>query len=178
MFFCAKSPPPLLTSDFCLCCFLGSFAPCTAIHLLDIQHSRIEIHCPVPGAIHVTNCNRTTLQSQSQQLRLHDSEELQCHVLVSAGVILEDCSRIKFFLKEQQSPRLDVKDFNWLKAGVPSPHFSFEKREDGPVISNALITKAPAGLEASHESPIKSTQDLKIAPEQPPADDDDDEDEL
>lgn len=59
-------------------------------------------------------------------MRLHGSTGLECHVLFKGGAILEDCSRISFW-KARDIPVGDIRDFNWLKNGIPSPNFSVEE---------------------------------------------------
>lgn len=91
------------------------------------------------GTVHVTNCHNLKLVlKESQQLRLHDSTDLTCHVNATIGAILEGCTRIVFAIppavsttsstlsseqNETQVLLLDAKDFDWLRTGVPSPNF-------------------------------------------------------
>jgi hypothetical protein len=67
-----------------------------------------------------------TLRSSCQQLRLHGSTGLDCYVFFEGGAILEDCSRVTFWRRRDVSMG-DVRDFNWLKNGVPSPNFVIEE---------------------------------------------------
>ena len=88
-----------------------------------------------PGSVHVTNCSGATIVLvECQQIRLHDSEDLTCHVeqnASSVGAILEGCARIVFSIspsslsdeQRHQPLLLDAKDFNWLRNGIPSPNF-------------------------------------------------------
>ena len=80
--------------------------------------------------VHVTDCHQLTLYLESQQLRLHESTDLYCHVKISAGAILEDSTRLRFYHNADTDGTLDVRDFNWLRSGVPSPNFSIEKAMD------------------------------------------------
>ena len=76
---------------------------------------------------------------QSQQLRLHESSDLQCRVDVSAGAILEECTRITFVTS---SPLLlDVNDFDWLRSGVSSPNYTVEIIEK-EVVNVAAVVNA------------------------------------
>jgi hypothetical protein len=93
-----------------------------------VTDSTIRVRNPVKGAIHVTGCHTTALWSRSQQLRLHESTDLQCHSIVSAGAILEDCTRLFFWTLP--SSLLEVKDFNWLKQGIASPNYSIVEEEE------------------------------------------------
>lgn len=93
---------------------------------MSVHDSSILIANSVDGAIHVTDCHGLTLRSTCQQLRLHGSIGLDCHVPFKGGAILEDCSRITFW-KRRDVPMGDIRDFNWLKNGLPSPNFAVEE---------------------------------------------------
>lgn len=95
---------------------------------MSVLDSSITIVNSIDGAIHVTDCHNCTLRSTCQQLRLHGSTRLECHVLFRAGAILEDCNRISFW-KTREDTFGDIRDFNWLKNGIPSPNFSIEEEE-------------------------------------------------
>lgn len=97
-----------------------------SIHLMDVCDSSILITNSIDGAIHVTDCHNLTLRSTCQQLRLHGSTGLECYVLFKGGAILEDCSRVTFW-KRRDAPVGDIRDFNWLKNGIPSPNFIVEE---------------------------------------------------
>ena len=105
----------------------------TSLHMVNVQDSvvRVTPHA-IQGAAHVTNCHRSTIVLRSQQLRLHESTDLTCRVQVSAGAILEDCTRVVFQCQPQApgAPPLDVKDFDWLRNGIPSPNFRVEAIEE------------------------------------------------
>jgi hypothetical protein len=132
---------------------------------MNLSHVTIfATHMRSTGAVHVTNCHVVTLVlSETQQLRLHDSTDLTCHVPNPAtiGAILEGCTRIVFVIPPSSSsvqqsaiasnyrpaedsrasaatrqptpPLLDAKDFNWLRTGIPSPNFSVIVQEPPPV---------------------------------------------
>lgn len=96
------------------------------IHLMSIHDSSILIANSIDGAIHVTDCHNMALRSTCQQLRLHGSTGLDCHVLFKGGAILEDCTRIAFW-KQRDVSVGDIRDFDWLKNGIPSPNFVVEE---------------------------------------------------
>ncbi|GAX19294.1 hypothetical protein FisN_4Lh130 [Fistulifera solaris] len=100
-----------------------------SIHLLSVSESSIIIENNVDGAIHATECHHMTLRSTCQQLRLHGSTGLDCYVFFKGGAILEDCSRINFW-KRRDTSMGDVRDFNWLKNGVPSPNFVVDEENN------------------------------------------------
>lgn len=87
----------------------------------------------IQGAAHVTKCRHSVLTLRVQQLRLHESSDLTCRVAVSAGAILEECNRIAFFqiilaaASTSHHHPLEVKDFDWLRNGIPSPNYTIER---------------------------------------------------
>ena len=107
-----------------------------ALHLVAVSHSTVQVFHPIQGAVHVTDCHDTVIRLQSQQLRLHESTNLQCHVNVSAGAILEDCSSITFYSSNKSE--LDVKDFNWLRNGISSPNYSIELEEEPELMKSSF----------------------------------------
>lgn len=93
---------------------------------MNAHDSSIRLEKSVEGAVHVTQCHHTSFHiARSQQLRLHESHHIDCHVQVTAGTILEDCHHVTFHTAEG-STAADIKDFNWLRAGVPSPNFTVQ----------------------------------------------------
>ena len=98
-----------------------------SLHLQGVSNCTVRLLQAVQGAIHVTDCHDTSLWSQSHQLRLHESSNLACHSVVSAGAILEDCTNLVFYTA---TTTLDVRDFNWLKSGIPSPNFKIEREKE------------------------------------------------
>mmetsp|Transcript_29574 Transcript_29574/g.44678 ORF Transcript_29574/g.44678 Transcript_29574/m.44678 type:complete len:493 (+) Transcript_29574:87-1565(+) len=119
-----------------------------SVHFIQVEYCTIDITTPIlQGSIHVTSCHNTTLYCASNQLRIHDSSDVDFHVFVKSGPIIEDCSKIKFYgdyfsnhhcpwgqedkegteeedVKKMINQFRDVKDFNWLRTLVPSPNFS------------------------------------------------------
>jgi hypothetical protein len=54
-------------------------------------------------------------------------------VKISAGAILEDCTRVTFYTNTTTTTTnaaLDVRDFNWLRSGVPSPNYSIQQESE------------------------------------------------
>lgn len=86
------------------------------------------------GAIHVTDCIRVSVEGHGfppvQQLRLHSSAFLSFGgIHITAGAILEGCHNVTFYQNSSDennntSKELQIRDFDWLKPGVPSPNFS------------------------------------------------------
>jgi Tubulin binding cofactor C len=98
-----------------------------AIHFVSVHESSIHLEKPVEGAIHVTQCQHSSFViTWSQQLRLHESHHVECHIQVTAGTILEDCHHVTFYTDEG-SNAADIKDFNWLRADIPSPNFAIQR---------------------------------------------------
>jgi hypothetical protein len=158
-----------------------------------VQSSKttIRVTKPVSSAIHVTDCHDCSVHAKAQQLRLHESTDLECHVDLVAGAILEDCTRVVFV-----SNNVDVKDFNWLRTGIPSPNFCIEppiatNEESGELPSNNCNSSAPGETAAlsdvSEKSGVKEDptpkaptpslgeekHNLNIAPQSNNQDDDD-----
>ena len=104
------------------------------LHIKDSTETEITVHEPVSSAIHVTGCQSCNLKASGQQLRLHDSTNLTCEVNIGAGAILEDCSGLVFATTKES---IDVRDFNWLRSGEPSPNYEIryiemERKEEVP----------------------------------------------
>jgi hypothetical protein len=154
-----------------------------------VQSSKTTIRVtePVSSAIHVTDCHDCSVHAKAQQLRLHESTDLECHVDLVAGAILEDCTRVVFV-----SNNVDVKDFNWLRTGIPSPNFCIEppiatNKESGELPSNNCNFSAPSDVSEKsviEEDPMpkaptpsrgEEKHNLDIAPQSANEDDDDDE---
>lgn len=155
-----------------------------SIHLMSIHDSSILIPNSIDGAIHVTDCHDLTLRSTCQQLRLHGSIGLDCHVLFKGGAILEDCSRITFW-KRRDVPVGDIRDFNWLKSGIPSPNFVVEEesqttRDLERNEANTEIENEPSRHEAMPALQQESSQTPSFLDNviESTADDQEDEDEL
>lgn len=94
-----------------------------AVHFVNVHDSSIQLENAVQGAVHVTQCHHTSFSIlQTQQLRLHESHHIECHVLVTAGTILEDCHHVTFCAMTADASTADIKDFNWLRTDIPSPN--------------------------------------------------------
>jgi hypothetical protein len=131
----------------------SSQGPYPAMHLLNILNSSIIVAVPVTGAVHVTSCHCCRFEWQSQQLRLHESTDLKC--FTTAATILEDCRRIVFYYAAvEKAP--DVKDFSFLKEGVPSPNFTVEQVWDSqalPTIQKEIQPMVPFAAPQNTSSP-------------------------
>jgi hypothetical protein len=100
----------------------------------------------IQSAVHITSCQHVQLTAVAQQLRLHESTDLTCRVQWQAGAILEDCTRVVFFVEKTDTDEetntvvdCDVKDFNWLRTGIPSPNFTIQREERSvPIITAAV----------------------------------------
>jgi hypothetical protein len=105
-------------------------------------------------------------------------------VKISAGAILEDSTRLRFYHNADTDGTLDVRDFNWLRSGVPSPNFSIEKAMDmeRPFFqSNSSSSSNDTKRMAHHISQAfvanTATPADKVAEVTGGGDDDDDDDE-
>ena len=113
---------PLTHSLPFLLSFLSSDKSVQALHIVESSHLAICVREPIQSAVHITSCQHVQLTAVAQQLRLHESTDLTCRVQLHAGAILEDCTRVEFFVEKETD--VDVKDFNWLRTGIPSPNFT------------------------------------------------------
>ncbi|CAJ1935004.1 unnamed protein product [Cylindrotheca closterium] len=140
-------------------CSLTILIKLMTLHIVDSEETEIVVQEQVGSAIHVTGCHSCQLQASGQQLRLHYSVALQCTVNIGAGAILEDCSRIVFVTNLNNM--LDVRDFNWLRSGEPSPNYEIQLK------ALAVKEEAPTTISISTEQGKKSTDDTT---ERPPPD--------
>jgi len=99
-----------------------------SVHLINVKHSKINLGGRVDGALHITNCTDTTIHGSSQQLRIHESSNLQFYrFCVDTGAILEDSTDICFFTSGDDTTLLtQTKDFDWFRIDKPSPNFRVE----------------------------------------------------
>jgi hypothetical protein len=124
----------------------------------------IRVTTPIASAIHVTDCHDCSVHAKSQQLRIHESKDLTFHVELAAGAILEDCTRIMFV-----SDRIDAKDFNWLRAGIPSPNFrivppaKFEDDHDAPSSTDCSISESRSSGANAMSIPKPDAQKTEVA---------------
>lgn len=81
------------------------------------------------SAFHVTNCHHCEFhisQHPVQQIRIHQSMHVDFYLdrIVTGGVILESSQEITFHVVEdQKTSPMDVRDFHWLRPGIPSPNY-------------------------------------------------------
>lgn len=108
---------------------------------MNVHNSSIKIGNRVDGAIHVTSCKSTDIHGASHQLRIHESSDLEFHVCVDTGPILEESTNICFFKRSKGNALLEAKDFDWFRDDKPSPNFrivegTFHSNEDA--IKNSI----------------------------------------
>jgi len=96
------------------------------VHIIDVKHSKINFGNRIEGAIHITDCNETTINGSSHQLRIHESAGLQFHFKVDTAPILEDSTDICFFANSRDTTLCQAKDFDWFRTDKPSPNFRVE----------------------------------------------------
>lgn len=107
-------------------CTISLEALYKSLHMVAVNGSCVRVAQAVEGPIHVTQCHTSELHISCQQLRLHDSTDLTVRLPVApAGIILEDCRHIVFECEDNEK-LLDIKDFGWLRSGIPSPNFSVQ----------------------------------------------------
>ena len=97
-----------------------------SLHMTNVNGSRVQVATAIDGPIHVTHCHTSNFRLSCQQLRLHESTDLIVRLHVApAGIILEDCNSVVFQCNSNEM-HLDIKDFDWLRSGIPSPNFTVE----------------------------------------------------
>ena len=109
-----------------------------ALHLVGLAHTTVTLSTRVASSIHMTQCTDCRIYGATcQQVRIHESTNVRMTVesiLLLAGAILEDSKDIVFCVVHPHSPDIgtttsplmDVKDFSWLRSGIPSPNFRIE----------------------------------------------------
>ena len=118
-----------------------------ALHLVGLAHTTVTLSTRVASSIHMTQCTDCRIYGATcQQVRIHESTNVRMTVesiLLLAGAILEDSKDIVFCVVHPHSPdssptsppmnshhrpttHMDVKDFSWLRSGIPSPNFRIE----------------------------------------------------
>ena len=121
--------------------------PLEALHLVELDHTTLTLSTRVASSIHVTHCQDCDIQGPAcQQIRIHESTQLRFTLeestIVAGAAILENSKDIVFVVRSHNhlpnsttnstttttaATRMDVKDFSWLHAGVPSPNFRMEE---------------------------------------------------
>ncbi|GAB6021731.1 hypothetical protein CHUAL_004309 [Chamberlinius hualienensis] len=112
----------------------------STVHITGLKDCDIFLG-PVSTSVFVDECESVKFNLACQQLRVHNSRNVNFYVHITSRSIIEECSGIKFAkycwnydkLDEHfQSSGLDqninhwnlVDDFNWLSSDVPSPNWS------------------------------------------------------
>lgn len=121
------------------------------LHIVQTFETEITLEEPA-RAVHITDCQTCSLNAFAQQLRLHKSTNLTCNVEVTAGAILEDCTGLVFY-----SEAIEVKDFNWLRSGIPSPNFEIK-----PPL-NSKPSKEPTTVASGEKASQENVADMKKA---------------
>jgi hypothetical protein len=112
-------------------------------------------------------------------------------VKISAGAILEDCTRVTFYTNTTDAT-LDVRDFNWLRSGVPSPNYTIQQESESDEASfrmrsfpdkNDLLKGEEVPTERSNDAASTSNVSkaqlaVQDAEQEEGNEDDDDDDEL
>ncbi|WKY02758.1 hypothetical protein Q1695_016211 [Nippostrongylus brasiliensis] len=115
-----------------------TFRPST-VHIQGVCDSKL-VFLPVETSVLIYDCKRLNLFVTAQQLRIHNSHELDLHVGVRAAVIIESCSgirmapyRVTFKNQEVEAPPGDAwmhpNDFDWLAEGQ-SPNWTVAPESD------------------------------------------------
>jgi hypothetical protein len=139
-----------------------------ALHIVESSHVTIGVREPIQSAVHITSCQHVQLTAVAQQLRLHESTNLTCRVQLHAGAILEDCSRVVFYVEHKETD-VDVKDFNWLRTGIPSPNFTIQiqiqqpKEKERGVTITAAVEKNARDTRISVQEVALQTEELQIS---------------
>lgn len=93
------------------------------------------------STVFVDGCNDCVISVNCHQLRIHNSRGTTFRIFVTSKAIIEDCDgltfspytfvyaqkeedEVLFERKGKQNLWREVQDFNWLKEGIVSPHFT------------------------------------------------------
>mmetsp|Transcript_19514 Transcript_19514/g.36390 ORF Transcript_19514/g.36390 Transcript_19514/m.36390 type:complete len:178 (-) Transcript_19514:16-549(-) len=173
-----------------------------ALHIVGLHKSHVEVMGRVSTAIHVTDGEEQsslTIVHPAQQLRIHHVSDFSVHLNIRlpttdpcdqwkpGSIILEHSEKVVFLVpsssvsKDYWSQVL-IKDFQWLRTGIPSPNFEIQVVT--PAIEIERNVEGPQALpvQARHTSTAVQatmTMDENITDQDKSEDDeDDDEDEL
>eukprot|EP00761_Pharyngomonas_kirbyi_P001400 gb/GECH01001404.1/.p1 GENE.gb/GECH01001404.1/~~gb/GECH01001404.1/.p1 ORF type:complete len:359 (+),score=140.75 gb/GECH01001404.1/:1-1077(+) len=122
----------------------------SAVHIVDCEACTIIIG-PVAGSVFVRRSSNCRFVLAAQQIRVHSSDNSQFYVRVKTGPVIEHSTGITFApyqveydgledhlqkagllnnIHDNNENKLEmwkeVKDFNWLKSGQPSPNWSIQ----------------------------------------------------
>jgi hypothetical protein len=187
-----------------------------ALHIVNVAHTQIDVQVPVATAVHVTKAvdSHLCLPHAAQQLRIHQASRLQVTLRQDdadgttwnkGSIILEHSKHVTFCVpsvmpakgadSEASSPLEAaseqywisvIKDFGWLRAGIPSPNFVIQtiledspltdaQRADSPPNNNTEVGSGAANAEAPKTESAFSTQQLHNSKDDSSDQEDDDE---
>jgi Tubulin binding cofactor C len=194
--------------------------PLPALYLIGLTETTVIVSSSVASAVHITDCHKSVLQMVhvAQQMRIHKSNQLSINLSqpwTQGAIIMEDSKQLEFQVQvsttdssdeaeEEEEDKsnnayhhlLDVKDFNWLRTGIPSPNFTVTtvirgsgKNDDDDNQNQQSATTSPTTLTTidnfQHGVPPPAPVAVLDDPTAVPApaddeenDDDDDDDEL
>uniref|UniRef100_A0A0N5AQ12 C-CAP/cofactor C-like domain-containing protein n=1 Tax=Syphacia muris TaxID=451379 RepID=A0A0N5AQ12_9BILA len=100
------------------------------VQLKGIKNS-VVVFAPIQSSVLIRGCSGVTIVAAAQQIRIHDSHDLELHIAVRGAVIIENCDGIKVAPYKVRNIKLDwendnwkdVKDFDWLSS-EQNPHWS------------------------------------------------------
>jgi predicted nucleic acid-binding Zn-ribbon protein len=167
-------------------CEVTIHAALPTLHILDISYTAIHVLGTVASSVHLTKAFQQSslcLKHVAQQLRMHQVLQFTVYLALpntlnttktwnKGSIILEDSKQVTFVVpSEDEDPSTTlqdwqqniVKDFGWLRAGLPSPNFTVLQQQEQTEEGNAIKG---------------SIQKADSADEGNDADDDDDDDEL
>lgn len=118
----------------------------STLHMSQLAHCKIYTG-PVKSSIFVEECKDCLFVFACQQLRTHKTTDTDIYLYVTSNPIVEDCFNIRFApynwcyasldehftlaeFDSKENMWYNVKDFNWLVAGVQSPNWSILPEEE------------------------------------------------
>lgn len=148
-----------------------------AIRMQNLQEC--SIYCgPVRGPVYVEGCQNCKIFVAAQQLRIHETFNVDFFVHVVSGPVIENCNRVRFgdykvmsYIGLDQQMKLagdgladavncysDVKDFKWHRI-QKSPNWNLIEGEALPTSTSPLITIKNNRKEQEVEEKINSGHD-------------------
>jgi hypothetical protein len=142
--------------------------PRGAIHVTDCHHMTLRVHGPIQQ-LRMHESSHVDVHFVPRRNADDDNDAASiAHavVAVTGGIILEGCSAVTFHVRvapSSSSPNaatttrntLDVKDFSFLKRGVPSPNYTVQYHSSSTEVPTG--STAPQGSTASTPSHTEGT---------------------
>ncbi|KAI9137828.1 tubulin binding cofactor C-domain-containing protein [Paraphysoderma sedebokerense] len=153
---------------------LPSLKSISAIHISNIENSRVVLLPPTEGSILISECNDCVLVVACRQFRIHKSRNTKIYLFVASNPIMEECTALQIaeypltvlskkygagnletvFKSANHDPTQNqytaIQDFDFLKRDQKSPNVDYIPNST----SNPEITNLLDGIENSQSTKI------------------------